>query len=244
MPFALHREIVNALGPDAPDVSPVLATLMQCKHPRELTAIRRACATLDAAMAAIREAQRSAATAAHAVLAGEHAAIRRGAQDVRCLFSTDGGRAFRPFEGAGTQAVPVDPLQVYVAVRESGYWAEGFAAFGQAPAVAAACAALRSVIADARPGVSGGTLGAAIADAIKPYSVHPIARCFANAIGLALEEAPTFTAGNEATLQAGNVYSLRVGLADPDRSAVVSAMVLVGREGSETLWSACGAGEA
>jgi hypothetical protein len=71
-----------------------------------------------------------------------------------------------------------------------------------------------------------------------------MARSFATAIGVALEEAPMFTAGSEATLQAGNVYSLRVGLTDPDRSAIVSAMILVGREGCEILWSACGAGEA
>src|ERR1700680_4655760 len=97
MSFGLHCEIVESLGRDTPDATLALRSLMQCKRPCELNAIRRACATLAASVAAIGQAQRAGATAASAALAGEHEAIRRGAQDVRMLFSIDHGRTFRPF---------------------------------------------------------------------------------------------------------------------------------------------------
>ncbi len=49
-----------------------------------------------------------------------------GAQEVRTLFSFDGGRTLRPF------LVPfdkvIDTLQVYLSVRFNGYWAEGHVA--------------------------------------------------------------------------------------------------------------------
>jgi Xaa-Pro aminopeptidase len=241
MSFALHREVVDVLGQDVPEATLALRALMQRKHPRELAAIRRACATLDASISAMGKAQRSGATAASAVLAGEHEAIRRGAQDIRTLFSVDRGRTLRPFDGTFVHATPPDPLQVYVAVRDAGYWSEGFAVLGNSHPVAdLACTALGSVIAGAKPGATGRAIGGAIADAIRPYRLHPIAaRSFGNAIGLALEEAPILSAECDAALAPGNVYSLRVGISDyADQSAIVSVMISVGGESCETLWSA------
>jgi Xaa-Pro aminopeptidase len=245
MSFALHCEIVESLGRDTPDVTLALRSLMQCKRPCELNAIRRACATLAASVAAIGQAQRAGATAASAALAGEHEAIRRGAQDVRMLFSIDRGRTFRPFDGVLMEATPADLLQVYVAVRDAGYWSEGFVVIGRPhPAADKACAALRSVIAGAKPGVTARVIGGAMAAAIRPYQVHPIAaRSFGNAIGLALEEAPILSAESDIVLVPGSVHSLRIGISDnADQFAVVSAMISIGGEGCETLWSACRAG--
>ena len=44
MSFGLHCEIVESLGRDTPDATLALRSLMQCKRPCELNAIRRACA--------------------------------------------------------------------------------------------------------------------------------------------------------------------------------------------------------
>ena len=242
MPWALHREIADALGADVADATPVLQSLMRRKQPSELAAIRRSCATLDAVMATIGEVQRDGAGAASAVLAGELTAIRRGAQDVRSLVSIDGGRTLAPLDGARAQEVRADPLQVYVAVRDGGYWSEGFAALGRPhPAVDKACAALRSVLAQLQPGASGRAIADAIAATIAPYEWHPItAHSFVHAVGLDLAESPEFAADNDAVLAPGNVYSLRVGLSDGGaQCAIASAMVAVADTGCEILWSAC-----
>jgi hypothetical protein len=83
-----------------------------------------------------------------------------------------------------------------------------------------------------------------MAAAIRPYHVHPIAsRSFGNAIGLALEESPILSAESDTVLVPGSVYSLRVGISDNAyQFAVVSAMISIGSEGCETLWTACRAG--
>ena len=91
----------------------------------ELAAIVEACTTLTAAMAAVSEAQRAGTDVTGAIFAGERAANGRGAQDVRALFSVNGGRTLQPFEMLIARTV--DPLQIYLAVRHYNYWAEGFA---------------------------------------------------------------------------------------------------------------------
>ncbi|MGB7947813.1 MAG: M24 family metallopeptidase, partial [Candidatus Binatia bacterium] len=60
-----------------------------------------------------------------------------------------------------------------------------------------------------------------------------------NGIGLSIEEEPRFAADNEATLEAGSVYTLRVGISDGRQNhGIVSAMVAVQPHGNEVLWSA------
>jgi Xaa-Pro aminopeptidase len=121
MPCALHQEITRAFEGPIEDRTDELRALMRRKSARELAAVREACVTLRAAMVAIDEAQAAGASATAAILAGERAANRRGAQDIRTLFSLDRGRTLRPLETLVDRAV--DPLQVYVAVRQFGYWA-------------------------------------------------------------------------------------------------------------------------
>ena len=76
--------------------------------------------------------QRAGAPATDVILAGERAANRLGVQDVRGIsFSCNGGRTLQLFETAVERAL--DPLQVYMAVRRSGYWAEGFAVLAASP---------------------------------------------------------------------------------------------------------------
>ena len=126
MPYGLRRAIAAALGPSAVLTSgeDALRARMRVKSPRELAAVRSACAMLAAAADTLDEAQRAGKGITDCVIAAEHAALALGAQDVRSLFSLDGGRTLWPFDVP--LAKPADPLQVYLAVRHDGYWAEGF----------------------------------------------------------------------------------------------------------------------
>lgn len=232
MPFDLHRDIAAALAPaSADDITPRLVPLMRRKSARELAALREACATLDVAVAALGAAWRSGATVTVAILAAEEAANRAGAQDVRTLFSLDGGRTLGPF--TGSDARRVDPLQVYVAVRQRGYWAEGFAMFSTMPSAAqlAASAVLRAGIAGMLPGMPRHILGTAIA--MQPS--HPvIARSPIVDIGLSLEQ--KYPEGPDEMLTAGSTYSLRVGILDAGEAAIASAMIAVTANGADVLW--------
>jgi Xaa-Pro aminopeptidase len=232
----LRREVDAAAGPIA-DKTADLRTLMRRKSTRELAAVGDACATLDIAIAAMGHAQRSHKSATDTILAGEYAAHKHGAQDVRTLFSLDSGRTLRPLETLVERAF--DPLQVYVAVRQHGYWAEGFASLSTSPVprVTRAAEVLASALATIEPGKPCAEVACAIARGIGPLQPHPItARVQGNAIGLALEEHPLIVAEGEDRFEAGDVYSLRVGVADGHEGAIVSAMVAVGEHGCDVLW--------
>jgi Xaa-Pro aminopeptidase len=235
MPYALHQEIAAALSGEMDDKTAELRRLMGRKSARELAAQRATCAALDAAVATMRAAQGAGADVTAAVLAGEQAANRRGAQEVRTLFSLDGGRTLRPFDTLVERAV--DPLQVYVAVRKLGYWAEGFAVLTASPHPCAerAHAVLRSAVARMQAGEHCAELARSIAQEGLP--LHPITtEVVGNAIGLALEEHPVISTGCDNAIEPGGVYSLRVGLSDPRGHAIVSAMVAVHDWGNEVLW--------
>jgi Xaa-Pro aminopeptidase len=238
MPPALARGVREAVGARAHDATAQLRVQMARKSARELAAIREACVALSAAMTAIADVQRSGAAVTAAVLAGERAANACAAQDVRTLFSMDGGRTLRPFETLIERAV--DPLQVYVAVRKLNDWAEGFAVLGRGPNPAAETAAdaLRLALSSVKPGARIADVARLVETATGSYRRHPVTeRAFAVPMGLSLDEATPAAA--DAAFDAGAVYSLRVGLSDGiDQHAIVSAMVAVGDDGAETLWPA------
>jgi hypothetical protein len=243
MSYALHSEIGEALGGKLADRTGALRALMRRKSARELALLREASATLAAAVTAMRAAQRAGAQATNVILAGERVANRRGAQDVRTLFSRDDGRTLRPFETTVERAL--DPLQVYVAVRQFGYWAEGFAVLATSPHPCAQRGGdvLRSAAERIQAGGHCGELARSIAQAVHPLMLHPVmAGVAGNAIGLALEEHPLIAADSEESFEDGGVYSLRVGLVDGRDHAIVSAMVAVHGRGNEVLWSSPEAG--
>ena len=221
---------------EIPDATPQLWAQMRRKSPIELAAIRAACATLSAAVTAVGQSKRSGASVTTAILAGERAANDRGAQDVRTLFSVNGGRTLQPFERLIERAI--DPLQLYIAVRHFNYWAEGFGLISERPCPAAekADALLRRVL----PMITAGSSTSLAADFITsqrtPYHCHPVAKgAFGNSTGLTLEEPPYTDLG--ATFEAGEIYSLKVGVTDgADQHAIVSAMIALREDGSEVLW--------
>ena len=192
MPAPLRRQIDEAAGKIA-DKTADLWMLMRRKSERERAALREACITLGVAIDAMAQAHRSGAGATDAILSGERAACRAGAQDVRTLFSVDGGRTLRPFDTPVERVV--DPLQVYVAVRQLGYWAEGFAVLGASPLASTLRAVLHSVLPWVQAGRPCNEAARAIGEAIRPRRPHPVgARIVGNAIGLALEEPPLISA--------------------------------------------------
>jgi hypothetical protein len=221
---------------EAPDVTPQLWAHMRHKSAYELAAIRDACSILTAAMVAVAEAQQLGASVTAAILAGERAANDRGAQDVRTLFSVNGGRTLQPFDTLIERAV--EPLQVYIAVRKFNYWAEGFALMSERPSPVAdkADALLRSML----PMITAGSSTSLVADFLAAeralYQSHPVTKgAIANSIGLALEEPPYTNLG--AIFETNEVYSLKIGITDgADQHVIASAMIALREHGGEVLW--------
>jgi hypothetical protein len=255
MAFRLRQEIEAALGAAPPDATGLVAAAMRRKSACELALIREACAGLQAAVDAMREAQRAGRGTTDTVLAGERAAWRRGAQDARCLFGRNGTLA--PFTVSIGE--PADPLQVHVAVRHGGYWAEGFVPLSRAeqPVARAADKLLDQAIELMRPGArrreiaeffgrSAGPDGFRCAQPIlhRPASsspntdrAHPVTRADPGGeIGLALPKPGCFDAAGEARFAASEVYTVRSGLCVDGGAAIVSAMIAITENGHEVLW--------
>jgi Xaa-Pro aminopeptidase len=240
MPSRLRQGIERALGAPPADATGLVVEAMRAKSPRELALLRQACSGVDAALSAMREAQRERKGVTDVVLAGERAAWRRGAQDVRTLSGREGRLA--PF--MMPDDAPADPLQVYVAVRHAGYWAEGFALLSPSPqpADAAARAVLGEAIARMRPGASFGEVARSLAQSIGARRAHAVTQGdFGHRIGLALQEPGSLSGASPEAFAAGEVYTVRAGLRDDSGSALVSAMVAITEEGHAVLWRGDGA---
>ena len=234
MRFGLRQEIEAALGTAPPDVTGLLAAAMRRKSARELALIREACAGVQATIAAMRDAQRAGRGMTDTVLAGERAAWRGGAQDVRTLFGRDG---LGPF--TLPDAGPADPMQAYAAVRHDGYWAEGLAPLSRSPqpAMSEANGLLAQAIARMKPGARRSDIGNFLRRSIGADRVHPVTRDdFGGAIGLDLPNPGCFNGTDGNHLAAGEVYTMRVGLHDAAGAAVVSAMVVITEGGHDLMW--------
>jgi hypothetical protein len=241
MRFALRREIEAALGAAPPDATGIVADAMRRKSTRELVLLREACGSLQAAFAAMLEAQRAGRGVTDTVLAGEQAAWRRGAQDVRTLFGRNG--ELSPF--VVPDDTPADPLQVYAAVRHDGYWAEGFAVLSSAvpPMVETARAKLEIAVALMRPDALLREAAEPLWTSIRPGAPYPLThRGFGRHMGLNLQEPDCLyrwtpqtspPLPNPQTFSVGEVYSVRAGLAG---DGFVSTMVLITESGHEVLW--------
>src|SRR5262249_16265329 len=131
MPPPLRPDIVEAIGEPPIDATAQVWTLMRRTTKYEQLAMYNTGVALGATVDAIVSAYEAGAGVTDAVLAGERAAYDDGAQDVRTLFSLNGGHTLQPFTAPIEQQV--DPLQVYVAVRRFNYWAEGFDSISTKP---------------------------------------------------------------------------------------------------------------
>jgi hypothetical protein len=232
MPVALRRTITDAVG-DASDATAQAWSQMRRKSRHELDAIDAAVKATGVARKAMREALMSGAGVTDVILAGERAASAAGAQDVRTLFSLDGGRTLRPFEVPIQQQV--DPLLAYLAIRRFNYWAECFPLFTTRPEPTRlyekAWDAMLSASSAIKAGVATHEIGKLIAAAVEPCQAHPvIGRAFAQRMGLALDEPSCADIG--VSFEAGEVYSLRVGAVDQaGASMICSRMFIVRADG-------------
>lgn len=225
------------------DASDMLSTLMARKRPLERRLIAATAETLSAAVGAVDAARADGASVVAAIQAGEAEARRRRVADVRTLFSLDGGRVLQPFEGL--DETRADPLVAYVAVREAGYWAGGFVTLGERPNAAreAAAAALAALVGAARPGAGWRDLAAAVDAVSGGLTAHAVTEAsLGNGIGLNLEEPPLLRSDSDGVLEQDGVYALQAGFADETAGhAILSAIVAVGRDGTEVLWPDIGA---
>ena len=236
-----HKGVAEALGSGelSAQAAAAVRRSMQRKRPREIAAVRDAVGALKAVAAALADARRGGGVT-DAIIKAEHAAHELGVEEVRTLFSVDGGKTLRPF--ITPIAKPADPLLAHFAVRHANYWADGFVTLASRPGAAQRKAGeiLKALLPQVKPGAKGRELAAFIRAQAQGWQPHPmIAGSVGNAIGLALEEAPLLAADSDAPVEAGSVMSVRIGLTDgKGDNAIVSAMVLVNAGGNEVLWSA------
>jgi Xaa-Pro aminopeptidase len=236
MTGGFRRTITEAVGAGATtDATAQVWSQMRRKSRYELDAIGAAVKATGLAGKTMRETLMLGAGVTEVILAGERAAIAAGAQDVRTLFSLDGGRTLRPFFAPFKQAV--DPLMAYLAIRRFNYWAECFPLLATRPQPnelhEKAWDALEAAVSAIKPGIVTHEIEQLIAAAIQPYGVHPLTtRAFAQRMGLGVEERP-FTDMGE-TFEPDEVYSVRVGVTDgSQRHHMVSRMIRVRDDGNE-----------
>jgi Xaa-Pro aminopeptidase len=217
-----------------------LDALRRRKSSREMKLVREACRILAVAAEAFQRASDGGLGARSAALAAERAAFAAGAQDVRILASARDGGPPMPFDGPAD--IRVGPLLASLAVRFSGYWAEGLVTVAAPPggALARTEAALKAMLRQIQAGATSGDLIRPAALLPPPYNFHPSLRgAIGNSIGLSFEESPVLGLEEKATLEVGGVYTLRCGaLGEGSDNAIASAMVAVNRAGVEVLWPA------
>lgn len=234
-PPAMRKTLTEAIGESvAREATAQVWTLMRRKSRHELNAIDAAVKAAGAARKAMRQSLAGGASATAAVIAGERAAIAAGAQDVRSLFSLDGGRTLRPFVTPLEQVF--DPLMVYVAARRFNYWGESIPLFTMLPDPgalgAAAWGGMRSALTAIKSGVAVAEIGQVVTAAIRPYQAHPATMpAFVQRMGLALD-GPGCEAG--ATFEEGEVYALRVGVL-AEHGMICSCVFHLGPDGIEAF---------
>jgi hypothetical protein len=239
MPVGFRRNLMEAAGSGAvvQDATGHVWTQMRRKSAFELAAIRDAAAAMRGARAVMLAALRSGAGVTEVIAAGELAANAEGAQDVRTLFSLDGGRTLQPF--VRRRGERLDPLRLYLAVRQYNYWAECFpllAVKSQAnPADEKARETMPAVVRVIRAETPAHEIKALIADSIAPFAPHPLtARAFVQRIGIALDQPPYTDVG--AAFEEGEVYSVRIGATDgASQYGICSQMIRVRAGSNEAL---------
>lgn len=236
----VHRTITGILGKIA-DLDHaddrIDATLLSRKRPREIGMLRQACEIVDRALAAARQAYRAGGTATEAAMAAERTARLAAVHDVRLMVSLDGGRTLQPF--IHMRAERPAAIVLYLAVRYTGYWAEGMATLSERPYPAreAVTAALDAMIAGLRPGMSGREIAALAEPHRGRMRWHPVlGACAGYGIGVALEEFPLRRDGADAVVVEDGVYSLHAGFCDDAGAALESAMLRVKGERAEILY--------
>ena len=196
-------------------------------RPRETALIALAAEAARAAADAIRAAWSDGLDIEAAALAGERAARRLAAQDVRTLVSRDGGLTLEPYSGR-FDCRPAR-LLAYVAVKMLGYWGESFVIAKDDPLGEPARAQMETLLCALAPGRPA-------ADAARRAGWSPrrsavfLGDGFGCRIGLSPNEGDDLA--GDARIRANVVYALRTAAFDESgRAAVASATALVEDDG-------------
>jgi Xaa-Pro aminopeptidase len=153
------------------------------------------------------------------------------------MVGLDNGRTLQPFIHMRVERPAV--LVLYLAVRYTGYWAEGMMTLTDRPHAAkdAANAALDAMIKGIRPGMSGCDVAALAEPHRGKLEWHPaLGARIGYGVGLALEESPLRRDGADAALANGAVFSLHAGFCDDSEAALASAMLWLKDSRAEVLY--------
>ena len=216
-----------------------LEQLMRQKSYREISVIRDTCGILRCAVDSMRDIYLRDSSVVTAAIEAERAARCAGAMDVRVLYSVDAGNTLLPIEGINE--LRSDPAVVYVAVQYSGYWADGFVTLSRKRPAGEEAA--RTMLLDLLDHMKEGTTVGQIVQKMQRHEatrlLHPAMQDgFGYAIGLSRPEKPCLHAScADQKLQARTVWSVRIGLRGEKGGWFASALVAVGREENELLWS-------
>src|SRR5262249_43856618 len=123
MPTALRQDIVEAIGVPALDATAPVWARMRRTTVYDQLAMFNAGGALGVAVEAIATAWEDGSGVTDAVLAGERAAHDEGAQDVRTLFSINGGGPPPPFTIPGDHQGRSPPG--HLGARRVTYWGRG-----------------------------------------------------------------------------------------------------------------------
>jgi Xaa-Pro aminopeptidase len=229
---AVRRTILKSVEQakvQAIEADSLLDRLLVSKRWRELRVVREAHGILAGAVDALQQQWSRGECIKTGIIETERFARLAQAQDVRILFSLDGGATLRPFEDMSTELS--ESLVCFVAVRYLGYWAQAYVTRGiESSAVFQATAAtLRSLRDVTGPGVSGAGLAAAARPHMVGFDAHPMmSGQFGHGVGLNLAEPPFFTQQTNETMQEGGVYTLQAGLIDAQSTgALLSATICI-----------------
>jgi Xaa-Pro aminopeptidase len=228
-----HKALLDAFSAfELVDFTDTYQALRAPKRPRERVAIGNSLLIARQAVAAAERIFGQGASNAAALAEAERTARLLGARDFRGLVNS-ASRSLRPYEGLS--AARHEPLTLWTAVDQHGYWATASTA---APVASPAARAVAAMAAAVRPGVSAGEVAeAGLAQLPEDVWAMALSYGLGSGIGLGLEEKPLIAPGEGAVLQQDMVLSLQV-FAQGNPPGFASAMVRLGPRGVERLESA------
>jgi hypothetical protein len=200
-------------------------------RPRETALIALAADATRTAAEAMKTSWSAGADIESVALAGERAARRLAAQDVRTLVSRDGGLTLEPYSARFDRRP--ERLLAYVAVKMMGYWGEQFVTADDDPLRSRAQAQMDEILAAFAPDLSIGEIERRVG---RPLRGAPqfLGESLGHKIGLSLDEGDALT--RNARIRPDVVYALRTAAIDEaGRAAVVSATALVAQNGSTRI---------
>jgi Xaa-Pro aminopeptidase len=228
-----HKALLDAFSAfELVDFTDAYQALRAPKRPRERVAIGNSLLIARQAVAAAERIFAQGASNAAALAEAERTARLLGARDFRGLVNS-ASRSLRPYEGLSSARH--EPLTLWTAVDQHGYWATASTAAAPANPAARAVAAM---VAAVRPGVRAGEVAeAGLAELPEDIRAMALSYGLGSGVGLGLEEAPLIAPGEALVLRQDMMLSLQA-FAQGYPLSFGSAMVRVGPRGAEPVGAA------